>query len=65
MAFHPSFLVPKRSLGTVGAKLCFAPASVRETEFPPERSQTEFGNEENKFIPYNPLLKSFSPREER
>ena len=45
-------LVPKQSLGTHFAKLCFASSCStpdthrRETEFRGRRSQTEFGNEE-------------------
>src|SRR2546425_8519927 len=41
-------LVPKLRLGTSRAKLCFASCQTRETEFRGLRSQTEFGNEENR-----------------
>jgi hypothetical protein len=53
--FRLVVLVPKLCLGTPFAKLCFAlacalthPRGRRETEFREQRSQTEFGNEENR-----------------
>jgi len=49
------FLVPKLSLGTPSAKLCFACSAHRhverrETEFREDGSQTEFGNQGVSFL---------------
>src|SRR5262249_48783571 len=38
-------LVPKLCLGTLSAKLCFAPTPAAKQSFANARSQTEFGNE--------------------